>query len=112
MNTESVLAVTAATTSSSQEPVAYYETTTAGVGSPSDQWQSMMSDVGKVAERFRSQLDLANSVEPEGTAASSEAFESQMSALCRLSYSSLNVSLISSAEHLLSENVRTLYQLA
>jgi hypothetical protein len=85
---------------------------TAGRGSPSDHWQSMMSDLGKVAERFRSQLDQVSSVEPGVAATSSETFQSQMSALCRLSNASLNVSLIGSAEHLLSQNVRTLYQLA
>jgi hypothetical protein len=100
----------------------YYEAPLLATAGPAGNWRSMMSDVGQVAEQFRADsaaLEATDSVgttsapsQPAGEAQrTAEMFEKNMSRVAHMSYTMMNIGLITSTERMASENVRTLYQL-
>ena len=83
-------------------------------------WRAVSDALGQMAERFRTDSaaihagldDSAGSLQAASPAQRSELFRQDISELSRMSYSMLNISLVTSTERLAGENVRSLYQLA
>jgi hypothetical protein len=98
------------------EPRFYESPSVEGSGN----WRAMTDGLGQMAQQFRtdsaalhSELDGSGaSLQAASPAQRQEAFRHDLSELSRMSYSMMNISLVTSTEHLAGENVRSLYQLA
>jgi hypothetical protein len=95
----------------------FYESPSASGGGD---WRAVTDGVGQMAEQFRTdsaalhaELDgSSTSLRTASPAQGAEVFRHDMAELSRMSYSMMNISLVTSTEHLAGENVRSLYQLA
>ena len=89
----------------------------------SGNWRVMMQDVSRIDEQYR--IDTASLESPDDQASAmfagrgandparaEVAFEQGMAKLARMSYTMMNISLVTSAERLAGENMRSLYQIA
>jgi hypothetical protein len=86
-------------------------------------WRAVVSDLGQVAEQFRTESTALNDVTAVGSDAFSssagnvapargtDVFAQRMSSLSHLSFTMMNITFVTSAEQLAGQNVRTLYQL-
>ena len=97
------------------EPKFYESPSVRGSGS----WGAMTDGLGQVAEQFRTDSSAlraglegsVSSVQTAGPAQRLEVWRHEMSELSRMSYSMMNISLVTSAERLAGENVRSLFQI-
>jgi hypothetical protein len=84
----------------------------------SSSWGVMTDGLGQVAEQFRADSAAlraglegsVSSAQAAGPAQRLEVWRHEMSELSRMSYSMMNISLVTSSERLAGENVRSLFQ--
>jgi hypothetical protein len=101
----------------------YYQLPAPEVVGVNGNWRAVVSDLGQVAEQFRTESTALNDVTAVGSDAFSssagnvapargtDVFAQRMSSLSHLSFTMMNITFVTSAEQLAGQNVRTLYQL-
>jgi len=102
----------------------YYQSPVAAAAGASGNWRVVMNDMGQMAEQYRTEsaafldtdaagIDSASSSQQTaGPAGGADFLAEEMSKLAHLSFTMMNINLVTSAERLAGENVRSLYQLS
>jgi hypothetical protein len=83
-----------------------------GTAGMSEGWQSVVGHVGQISQQFR--IDSKALESPLGLDADNSVagFRQSMSQVTHMSYTMLSVNLVTSAERVAGENVRSLFQLS